>query len=295
MRNLLQPQVVHFLILFIHLDYLSGFLLSCYPWKKRSLIPLYNALFAKKLHSNIGTPKIIHISDDDNYQIDHVLQSVVAILEKDGVGVIPTDVCYRFVTRIDSLAGIKKLLQLRSHNIFYTKKPFNLICKDYSMMTSYVSSIANEKWIYKLMKQNLPGPFTIFMLSNSNVPKISFETKDRSIGIQISNDIICKHLISMINVPLLSLSIPQSYEDIIGFVEDHEMNKFDEMMKNEEYLWNDFSQASWIKNIDFLIDNGPRGISLDRDDSITTIIDLISELPSILRQGKGIINLEEYF
>jgi hypothetical protein len=85
------------------------------------------------------------------------LEPVIDLLREGQVGVIPTDTCYSFVTPITSREGIERLMALKG--ISGKKKPLSILCKDVSTISKYTSDLSNQKWVFKLLKNTLPGKY----------------------------------------------------------------------------------------------------------------------------------------
>jgi len=86
--------------------------------------------------------ELISIADPDSdlWKVDSVLD----ILKNGGVGVITTDTCYSFVTKVTSTKGADKIAKLKGMQ--NQKKPMSLLCKDFSMISKYTSSVCEQKW-----------------------------------------------------------------------------------------------------------------------------------------------------
>ena len=108
------------------------------------------------------------------------------------------------------------------------KKPLSVLCKDLSMIGQYTSEVSNLKWVYKLLKATLPGPFTYIMPSSSLVPKMIIDRKHhklnkwrrKEIGVRMPDDELCRSILDAVGEPLLSGSVPQAAEDELGIVFD---------------------------------------------------------------------------
>ena len=249
-----------------------------------------------------------YIDVEDFYSDGWKLDEVVEILRNGGVGVIPTDTCYSFVTSLNSRKGIERLMSVKGGG----KKPLSVICRDLSMIDTYTSSVSNLKWVYKLLKSTLPGPFTYIMPSSSEVPKMIVDRKHhrlnkwrrKEIGVRMPDDLICKEIMGGLGEPLLSGSVPQAAEDEVG-VEyistsgyedelDEEEQEEDEEGLQEEHDYFDTSYIEldltenlpWAKQVDFVVLNGPRGGG--SIDTLSTVVDLAQKGPPlIVRQGRG--------
>ena len=238
------------------------------------------------------------------------LDEAVELLRNGGVGVIPTDTCYSFVTCLNSRKGVERLLSIKGGG----KKPLSVICKDLSMIDTYTSSVSNVKWVYKLLKSTLPGPFTYIMPSSNAVPKMIVDRKHhrlnkwrrKEIGVRMPNDLICRQIVKDLGEPLLSGSVPEAAEDEVGVefigTRPSEWEDEKEQEEVEEYKYGENSSIDyhdtsyieldltenlpWAKQVDFVILNGPRGGG--SSEKLSTVVDLAQNGPPLLvRQGRG--------
>lgn len=183
------------------------------------------------------------------------------------------------------------------------------------MISKYTSSITDVKWVYKLIKSLLPGPYTLILPSSGDLPKQIIEYKKtrkvwkrKEIGIRMPNDPICLYILKNLNEPLLCGSVPQAGEDIIGLLHDLTDFSFEESEQDdrdreiemaliESQLYSvdymeDVSQFDWVSKVDCIVDNGNRG---NHDaNSLSTVIDLTTGTPTILRQGLGAFDTSQY-
>ena len=259
-----------------------------------------------------STPDLVSLSADDMFALDYKLHDVVSALSEGGMGVIPTDTCYSFVTKLSSREGTERLMRLKGTRS--SKKPLSLLCKDLSMVAKYTSSLPNEQWIYKTLKQTLPGPYTFIISSSKDVPKMLFSEKHRhtrrwrrkEVGIRIPDDDVFKHIIAQLDEPLLCGSVPQSGEDILDILfhhdfapgeeaskeeEEEEMGDVEALIMNNSYIY-DASELDWLTAVDFLVENGPRPkdhhyLREYASSGLSTIVDCTSGAPRVLRKGIG--------
>lgn len=186
------------------------------------------------------------------------LKKVVEILHKDGVIIIPTDTIYAMACRLDSKKGIEKMCRISG------KKPekvnFSLLCSDLSHIADYTAVI--DKNIFRLMKNNLPGPFTFILNANKSVTKY-FSGNKKTIGIRVPDNIIAQTLVSELGMPLLVSTI-HSDDEIVEYLTDPEEihDKFENL-------------------VDAVIEGGIG------DNIPSTIIDCLEDEPVLIREGKG--------
>src|SRR5512133_1824942 len=91
------------------------------------------------------------------------IRQIVDILENDGIIIYPTDTVYAMGCSINSKKAIDKLARFKGLN---PKNPdMSFIFHDMSQLSEY--TIVHDNNIFKLLKRNLPGPFTFIVLANN--------------------------------------------------------------------------------------------------------------------------------
>ncbi|MFN5884657.1 MAG: L-threonylcarbamoyladenylate synthase [Bacteroidota bacterium] len=189
------------------------------------------------------------------------VKKIIEIIDKDGVIILPTDTIYAMGCRLDSKKGIEQMCRVAG------KKPekvnFSLLCADLSHLSEYTAPL--NKNVFRLMKNNLPGPFTFILDANKNVTKW-FTGNKKTIGIRVPNNIIAQTIIEQCGVPLVVTTI-------------HHEDEILEYMTDPVEIHDKFENQ-----VALVIDGGP-GAYIH-----STIIDCTAEEPILIRQGKGIIN-----
>ena len=143
------------------------------------------------------------------------------------------------------------------------KAEFSFIFSDLSHLSDFTKQL--DKNVFKLLKKNLPGPFTFILPANSNVPKI-FKGKKKTIGIRVPNNRIILDLVKMLGNPLLTTSVHDE-DEVIEYTTDPELI-------HEKYG----------DKVDIVIDGGYGG------NIASTVVDCTGDEPVILREGPGILN-----
>lgn len=139
---------------------------------------------------------------------------------------------------------------------------FSMIINNMSMLSDFTKPIPNH--IFRLMRKNLPGPFTFILNASSSVPKI-FQSKKKTIGVRMPDNNIIRTIVEELNMPILTTSI-RDEDEIVEYTTDPEL-----------------IYEKYMKMVDIVIDGGYG------DNEASTIVDCTSEVPEILRQGKGIL------
>jgi tRNA threonylcarbamoyl adenosine modification protein (Sua5/YciO/YrdC/YwlC family) len=117
--------------------------------------------------------------------------------------------------------------------------------------------------VLRFIKQYIPGPFTFILPASREVPKILKSRKD-TIGLRVPNHRITHAIAAALGHPILSSSLPG------------------EMV--EEYTDPELIHEKFEKLVDLVVDGGIGGMEY------STIVDMTSEEPEIVRQGLGAIS-----
>ena len=194
-------------------------------------------------------------NENPNPQIIH---KVVQILRDGGLIVYPTDTVYALGCDITNNKAVEKVAHYKGVKI--EKANFSFICSDLSHLSDYTKPITNS--VFKLMKKNLPGPFTFILTANNNVPKY-FKEKKKTVGIRIpDNNIICE-IVAKLGNPILSTSI-------------HDEDEILEYSTDPELIYEKFKDIA-----DVVIDGGYGELTP------STVVDCSGDEILILREGKG--------
>lgn len=192
------------------------------------------------------------------------IHQVVQCLKNGGIVIYPTDTVYGIGCDIFQHKAVERIAQIKG--IKLDKANFSFICYDLSHISDFTKQISNP--IYKLMKRTLPGPFTFILNSSNNVPRL-FESKKKTVGIRIPDNMIARQIVNELGNPIMSTSIKGDDVNI-------------ETITNPELIHEKYKDL-----VDIVIDGGIGGIET------STIVDCTDDEYKITRQGKGII--EDYF
>jgi tRNA threonylcarbamoyl adenosine modification protein (Sua5/YciO/YrdC/YwlC family) len=186
------------------------------------------------------------------------LKKVVEILQKDGVIIVPTDTIYAMACKLDSKKAIEKMTRISGKKS--EKINFSLLCADLSHISEYTAVL--DKQLFRLVKNNLPGPFTFILHANKQVTKW-FDSNKKTIGIRVPENVIVQTLVRELGIPLVVATIHHD-DEIVQYMTDPE--EINEKFENR---------------VDLVIDGGPGG------NEPSTIIDCTDTEPVIIREGKG--------
>lgn len=183
------------------------------------------------------------------------IRKVAGQISQGAIICYPTDTGYGVGCDIFNPKAIKKIERLKKRP---SNKPFTFMCSDLKNISQY-AHVSNTA--YRLLKKNLPGPYTFVLPGTKLVPKV-MTTKQKTVGIRVPENVICRSLLEEFGSPIINTSIPVE-DDTAPPTEAFEI----EMLLNSR--------------IDIIIDGGP----VYPDPS--SVIDLTGNFPEVLREGKG--------
>lgn len=198
-------------------------------------------------------PRIkIYPDNPDSRQID----KAVSVLQEGGLIIYPTDTVYAIGCDALNVRAVERICKLK--NINPQKVNLSVICYDLSNLSQYVK-VADT--YFKLMKRNLPGPFTFILPTNSNLPKIYKNRK--TVGIRVPDHPIIREIVRVLGNPVLTTSVGGD-DEAVEYTTDPEL-----------------MEEKYGKIVDLVIDGGYGGFEP------STVIDCTEEEPRIIREGKG--------
>lgn len=188
-----------------------------------------------------------------------VLQQIVDILNDGGIIIYPTDTMYAMGCHALKERAIEKICKFK--NIDSRKHNLSIICSDLSNISEYANI---DNFTFKLMKKNLPGPFTFILKTDSRLPKIFRNRKE--VGIRVPDNAIIQEIVRLLNAPILTTTLPRDESEDIEYITDPELI-------NEKFG----------EEVDLVIDGGIGDVEP------STIVNCCEGEPEIIRQGKGFL------
>ncbi|MGM0650061.1 MAG: L-threonylcarbamoyladenylate synthase [Bacteroidota bacterium] len=196
---------------------------------------------------------------EENPNPKHV-RRVADILRNGGVIIYPTDTVYGIGCDITKPKAVEQVARIK--NMDPKKARFSFICYDISQISEYTKPVG--KSVFKLMKRNLPGPFTFILPTNNNVPKL-LKIKRKEVGVRVPDNNIILSIARELGNPILTTSLKDD-DKILEYTTDPEL------------IYEEFS-----KLVDVVIDGGYGS------NTPSTVVNCNNnnEEPEIIRQGKG--------
>ena len=179
------------------------------------------------------------------------------ILRGGGVVIYPTDTVYAMGCDINQVKAVQRVCQLKG--VKPEKASFSMICRDLSNIAAY-AKVSNE--VFKLMKHNLPGPFTFVLPATNRLPNVLMNRR-KTIGIRVPDNYIVRALVEELGGPLLTTSVKADDEVV-------------EYMTDPELIYERYGRL-----VDLVIDGGSgRNVA-------STVVDCTADPVEIIRQGVG--------
>ena len=172
--------------------------------------------------------------------------------------IYPTDTVYGIGCDINNRKAVERICQIR--RIDPKKANFSFICSDLGNISDYCTGIDNST--FKLMRRALPGPYTFILQAKNSVPKL-FQSKKRTVGIRVPDNLIPRLIVEELGNPIMTASVHDD-DEVLEYT-------VDPTLIYERY----FNQ------VDLVIDGGSGGIEG------STVIDCSKGEAEVLREGKG--------
>ena len=189
------------------------------------------------------------------------IKKVIEVLKSGGLIIYPTDTVYGLGCDINNIRALEQVARIKGVKL--EKSNFSFICEDLSNLSDYVKQI--DTATFKILKRALPGPYTFILPGSRNLPN-PFKKK-KTVGIRVPDNKIALEIVRQLGNPIISTSI-RDEDYVIEYTTDPEL-----------------ILEKWDKLVDLVIDAGYGG------NEASTVIDLSESQPSIIREGKGSLEI----
>ena len=189
------------------------------------------------------------------------IDEAVEALRRGEIIVYPTDTFYALGADALNNPAVERLCRLKGINP--AKNNLSVVCSGLSQAAEY-ARIDNRA--FRLMKENLPGPFTFVLPAASTLPKV-FKGR-RTVGVRVPDNAIAVAIAEALGNPVMTSSVP------LGDGDDALAEVSDPRALGLRY--------SSTQEVTVLIDGG------DGATEGSTVVDCLdSSSPEIIRQGLG--------
>jgi tRNA threonylcarbamoyl adenosine modification protein (Sua5/YciO/YrdC/YwlC family) len=191
----------------------------------------------------------------DNPQ-GRLMKQAAAIIRQGGVIVYPTDSGYALGCHIGDKKALERICNIRDiskdHN-------FTLMCSDLSELSEYTRV---ENSVFRLLKNNTPGPYTFIFKGSKEVPKRLLNPKRKTIGIRVPDNNIAQALLAELGEPIMSTTLIMPGDATAEFDPEH----IRDILEHQ---------------VDLIMNGGHLG------EKPTTVIDFSNDEVEIIRFGEG--------
>ena len=194
---------------------------------------------------------------------DRHVQQVVQCLRRGGVIIYPTDTVYGIGCSIEHPEAIDRICAIKKMDP--KKAQLSFLCNDLSHLSEYTKAISTP--VFRFLKSCVPGPFTFILEASKKVPKL-LRTKKDTVGIRVPDNPISIILLKELGCPILSTSLP---------LEDDQ-----DIYTDPEEIEDAFGRL-----VDIVVDGG------HGDPIPSTVVDWTKNPPEIIREGLGILMMED--
>lgn len=185
------------------------------------------------------------------------MQQVVDTLNDGGLVIFPTDCRYVIGCHALKTHSVEKICRLKG--IDPMRNRLSIICYDLSTISEYAKL---DTGTFKLIKKNVPGPFTFILPGSNRLPKMFFNRKE--VGVRMPDNNITMEVARLLEVPIVAASLPVP--------EDEDEDYF----TNPELIDEMFGDV-----VDLVIDGGIG------QNALSTVVDCTKTPAEIVRQGAG--------
>ncbi len=199
---------------------------------------------------------MLRVCVDERWPNARQVGRVADIIKEGGLVVYPTDTIYGLGCDMMQKKSVERVYQMKGKD---RKHPLSFICPDLKNIAKYavVSNVA-----YRLMKRILPGAYTIILPASREVPRLLI-SKAVTVGIRVPDHPVTRMLVENLDAPIITTSVPSP--ENVQFSDPEEI-------------------AHRLPFLDAIIDCGLIA------PEPSTVIDMTTDVPKLIRLGKGPID-----
>jgi tRNA threonylcarbamoyl adenosine modification protein (Sua5/YciO/YrdC/YwlC family) len=185
-----------------------------------------------------------------------LVRQAAEIVRDGGVIAYPTDSCYALGCHINDKNALERLRVIRGANRHHQ---FTLVCANLHDVGRYARL---DTWQFRVIKACTPGPYTFLLHATRETPRRLQHERRRTIGVRIPDHPVPHMLLTELGEPLMSstLILPGDPQPLTHGTE---------------------IQERLLHAVDAVLDGGDCGLEP------TTVVDLSSSPPVVVRRGKG--------
>jgi tRNA threonylcarbamoyl adenosine modification protein (Sua5/YciO/YrdC/YwlC family) len=185
-----------------------------------------------------------------------LIRQAAEIMRAGGLVAFPTDSAYALGGQMGNADLLQRIRRIRDVD---ERHHFTLMCRDLSEIGTY-ARVDNAQ--YRLLKATTPGTYTFILEATRELPRRVLHPKRKTIGLRIPDHPVVAALLAELGEPILTSTLLLPGEDL--------------PLTDAEEI-----RERLGKQVDLVIEAGACG------PEATTVIDLTSGTPVLIRAGKG--------
>jgi tRNA threonylcarbamoyl adenosine modification protein (Sua5/YciO/YrdC/YwlC family) len=184
-------------------------------------------------------------------------------LKSGAVMLYPTDTVYAIGCDLNAKTAIQRVRQIKQ---LANDKPLTFLCPSLSNIAQY--AVVSDP-AYRIMRRLIPGTYTFLLPATKLVPQLVMNPKRRTTGIRVPDHEICLALLNALGNPIISTSAHLLDEAEVALSDVPPTSRYELFDSLEKF-------------VDIIIDS-----DVDLGMQMSTILDLTTEEPTIVRRGLG--------
>ncbi|ARD42729.1 L-threonylcarbamoyladenylate synthase [Actinomyces gaoshouyii] len=185
-----------------------------------------------------------------------LITKVVEWLRSGALVAYPTDSGYALACAPGNKEGLDRIRAIRQLD---DKHNFTFVCADFAQVGP-LAIVGNNA--FRLIKRLTPGPWTFILKGTKEVPRMTLNAKKHTLGVRIPEHPIAQALVAEFGAPILSSSLIRPGRTV-----------------PESHGWEIEEGLGHL--VDVVIEGEVASVEP------TTVVDLTSDVPEVVRQGSG--------
>ena len=185
-----------------------------------------------------------------------LIRQTAEIMRSGGLVAFPTDSAYALGGPLGDASLLERIRRIRGVD---ERHHFTLMCRDLSEIATY-ARVDNAQ--YRLLKATTPGAYTFILEGTKELPRRLLHPKRKTIGLRVPAHPVVAALLAELDEPILTSTLMLPGDDLPLSDPDEIRDRLG-------------------KQLELVIEAGFCG------PDATTVIDLTSGVPSLVRAGRG--------
>ncbi|MGF1492604.1 MAG: L-threonylcarbamoyladenylate synthase [Microcoleaceae cyanobacterium] len=195
------------------------------------------------------------------------VRQIVDALRDGAIMLYPTDTVYAIGCDLNVKSAIERVRQIKQ---LANDKPLTFLCSSLSNISHY--AVVSDS-AYRTIKRLIPGSYTFLLPATKLVPRLVMSPKRKTTGIRVPKHQFCLDLIEALGNPAISTS---------AYVTNDEEGQAPIVTPITGNIGKAELFESLEKFVDLIVDD-----TSDPGYQVSTILDLTTPEPTLVRKGKG--------